>query len=129
MGVQDTAAWVRHRVFQNSMLYLRLKVVVEVLVIRNRAGIVKDACIKLVSHVNPRKALHPGKVCNLLVTVVARQAQSEHAGIIACRLDKRSWTSRPFHRNVNGLMLQLSRRICGSDHTADTPPTVRHHAE
>ena len=64
--------------------HLGLQVVIVDFVVWDRAGVIKDAGLQLVGHVHPWQALHPSKVCNLLVAVVAGQAQSKHAGIIAC---------------------------------------------
>ena len=56
-------------------------VLIVILVIVNSAGVVYNALCQLVGHVDAWQALNAPKVCNLLVAVVARQADCEHAGI------------------------------------------------
>lgn len=70
-------------VVMQQRTHLGLQVVIVVFVVWDRAGVIKDARLQLVGHVHPREALHASKVCDLLVAVVAGQAQSKHAGIIA----------------------------------------------
>ena len=70
--------------------HLGLQVVIVVFVVWDGAGVIKDARLQLVGHVHPRQPLHTSEVCNLLVAVVAGQAQSEHAGVIACTQQQHS---------------------------------------
>lgn len=58
--------------------------VFEVCIVVWSSGVLEDGVVQLVGHVDPWQAGHPCEICNLLVAVVARQAHSEHAGIIPC---------------------------------------------
>jgi len=71
-------------VVMQQRTHLGLQVVIVVFVVWDGAGIIKDARLQLVGHVHSWQPLHTSKVCNLLVTIIAGQAQSKHAGIIAC---------------------------------------------
>lgn len=57
-----------------SINHLGLQIVIVIFVIGDGAGVLKDAALKLVGHVDACQPLHPCKVCNLLVAVIAGQA-------------------------------------------------------
>ncbi|KAA6423533.1 MAG: hypothetical protein FRX49_06593 [Trebouxia sp. A1-2] len=79
-------------------------VVIVVFVVWDRAGVIKDARLQLVGHVHPREALHASKVCDLLVAVVAGQAQSKHAGIIAFTQQQHSGVQLVMVHNDKGAL-------------------------